>query len=756
MKKYFFILIFFPVILSGHRREGQLPYYNVVWNTPPENSRGSMPIGNGDTGSNVWVEPNGELCILLSKTDCWSENGRLLKLGKLRLSMNPNPIKKDAFFRQELNLEKGTIEIEAGEQDGQVKINIRIDANHPAMIVNVESKKAIEAHVKLEMWRNQKRELKGQEAHSAYGIDDNDAVPIYVEPDTILPGQNGSIVWCHRNERSIWKENLKLQALDEMIDKQSDFLLHRTFGCMVKGSGFTSANDSEIYTEKAQKKFSISIYPLTAQTEILDNWLDSLKKNAEKIEAVPEVKRRSEHEKWWCNFWDRSYIYVTSDDPGEKPKTDSLTRGYTLQRYINACSGRGNSPIKFNGSIFTVDTWGMEGKEGGFDPDYRRWGGPYWWQNTRLPYWTMLLSGDFDLMQAMFKMYLDALPMRKLATQKYYGHCGAFYPETIYPWGTYTDKNYGRERTGKLPGQIDNKYIRYYWTSGLEISLMMLDYYSMTLDRRFLREDALPFISEIITFYDQHWSRDEKGKILFDPAMSLETYAKAANPLPEIAGIHKVSSELLSLPHLLTTPALRVQCQRLINELPGIPKRVSGNGKVILAPAQAYSERQNSENPELYAVFPYRIYGVGKPDIEMARLTYADREFKGTGGWQQDAIDAAYLGLEKEAAELTVKNFTTSNALYRFPAMWGPNYDWTPDQDHGCVAMIALQRMLLQCDGEQIYLLPAWPPKWDVTFKLHAQNNTVIEGKVKSGKLLDLKASPEKQKTNLVIPESYD
>ena len=52
--------------------------------------------------------------------------------------------------------------------------------------------------------------------------------------------------------------------------------------------------------------------------------------------------------------------------------------------------------------LFTVDQV--------FDPDYRRWGGADWWQNTRLPYWSMLYSGDYDQMASLFKMYIDALP----------------------------------------------------------------------------------------------------------------------------------------------------------------------------------------------------------------------------------------------------------------------------------------------------------------------------------------------------------
>ena len=34
---------------------------NVIWTTPSENSFGSMPLGNGDIGMNVWVEKNGDL-----------------------------------------------------------------------------------------------------------------------------------------------------------------------------------------------------------------------------------------------------------------------------------------------------------------------------------------------------------------------------------------------------------------------------------------------------------------------------------------------------------------------------------------------------------------------------------------------------------------------------------------------------------------------------------------------------------------------
>ena len=90
--------------------------YTVNWETPSENASGSMPIGNGEVGANVWMEPNGNLVFYLSRTDSWAENSALYKVGRLRVSLYPFPEGGDVSFRQFLNLEEGKIEIEVGNQ----------------------------------------------------------------------------------------------------------------------------------------------------------------------------------------------------------------------------------------------------------------------------------------------------------------------------------------------------------------------------------------------------------------------------------------------------------------------------------------------------------------------------------------------------------------------------------------------------------------------------------------------------------------
>jgi len=170
----------------------------------------------------------------------------------------------------------------------------------------------------------------------------------------------------------------------------------------------------------------------------------------------------------------------------------------------------------------------------------------------------------------------------------------------------------------------------------------------------------------------------------------------------------------------------------------------------LLPAREILSKQQNVETPELYAVFPYRLFGAGD---ELALATYDARAIKGTGGWRQDAIQAALLGRAGDAARFVARNFSRADPKRRFPAFWGPNYDFTPDQDHGGVAMIALQRMLLASEGDRMRLFPAWPKNWDVDFQLRAPGRTVVRGLYRNGKLERLTVEPPERRSDLVVGE---
>lgn len=724
--------------------------YDVNWTSPGINSQGSMPLGNGDIGLNAWVEENGDLVFYVSKTDAWNENGVLLKLGKIRVSLYPN-VYKSKSFSQKLELEKGRIIVNYGT----ALIKLWVDANHPVIQVDVQSREHLKARVSFETWRKKRKLVKGEESNWTYnGAGELDAnknfiTPFYIEPDTILSNHTNQIISCHSNGYSLWKSNLKLQALDNFANTHTDPLLNRNFGLAIESDGLTNESDTSLISKSQSRNFQINICALT-QAGTIASWRNAVFENMASIKKIGSKRRENAHSDWWKEFWNRSYIFVTSKDSVNRRQAETVTQGYILQRFMNACAGRGNSPIKFNGSIFTVDTYNRKGEHRGTDADFRQWGSAYWWQNTRLPYWTMLISGDFDLMEPLFKMYMDALPLRKEATKKYYHHAGAFFPETQYFWGTYKNDDYGLNRNALPDGYTKNPYIRYYWQGGLELSLMMLDYYSFTNDKTFAKNTMVPFVTEILSFFNNHWTRGSDGKILFSPAMSLETFHTAVDPLPEIVGLRKVTEKMLSLSPGLVSENQKKDWRDLVNDLPDIPLRVV-NKEAVLAPAFKYSDKANSENPELYAVFPYRAFGIGKPGLDTAKRTFFLRVHKANGGWQQNSIQAAYLGLADEAKKMIVESFSVWDLNFRFPAFWGPNYDWTPDQDHGSVAMNALQRMIIQYEDNQVNLLPAWPKGWDVRFKVNGPDKTTIEGSVENGKVLALKVSPDNKLSKKVL-----
>ena len=67
-----------------------------------------MPFGNGDISLNVWTEEEtGSVCFYIGKTDAWDETGRLLKIGKVRVKIDPNPFAEGPHVQPEAQLRRG-------------------------------------------------------------------------------------------------------------------------------------------------------------------------------------------------------------------------------------------------------------------------------------------------------------------------------------------------------------------------------------------------------------------------------------------------------------------------------------------------------------------------------------------------------------------------------------------------------------------------------------------------------------------------
>jgi len=678
-----------------------LDVYNVTWNTPGPGSAQSMPLGNGDTGLNVWVETNGDLLFYISKTDAWGgepetqkdpwmkQGGILMKLGAVRISVDKNPFATESTFRQVLRLRTGEIVIREGKGKDVLNYRVWVDANHPVIHVEAAASSAKAITVKLENWRA--------------GL-----------TDTVLSNQKDRIAWYHHNAPTA-----------------DPHLANLTFGAVIKGNGLVNKDDVTLRSAKAVSSQVISIYPLTSVESTGSEWLKKLETGVNTIEKVKLTQARLAHQQWWQQFWHRSWVYVHGNE-----QADRVTQGYLLQRFVTACAGRGAYPIKFNGSIFVVDNPAK-----GENADFRAWGGQYWFQNTRAMYWPRLMAGDFDMMLPLFRMYANILPANAAQVKEFYHHGGAYFAETAPFWG-------GLQFMGP---DVKANYTNHYFTPILELSMMMLDYYEYTGDTQFAKKTLMPVASAGLEFFDKHFSRDSTGKVLLDPDNSIEMFWKVHNPAPDIAGLHAVLSRMISLPADLVDDQTRSKWQRLYNELPTLPTATT-DGKTVLLPytGPQTAKSFNSENPELYAIYPFRLYGLGKPDLNTAINTFNARTQRAKGCWVQDPIQAAMIGDAATAKDYVSFALTRKDPKLKFPAFWDKGNDYAPDEDNGGNGENGLQQMLMQADGKKIILLPAWPAEWDASFKLNAPYNTTVEGKVVKGKLVDLKVTPASRMNDVI------
>ncbi|HEX3720996.1 MAG TPA: DUF5703 domain-containing protein [Verrucomicrobiae bacterium] len=729
---------------------------DVVWTTLGTNENDSMPLGNGNLAANVWTEQNGALVLLVAKSDAWTELGKMVKLGRVRIQLSPNPFVDAPDFSQALRLENGSIEIKSGANI----IRVWIDANHPALHVETHLAHPADYQASLELWRT---------SQHPYNVPSPDRgglfefgghpVPLDFEADTIFTAQPARVTWCHFNSNSIVPLVFQQEHLESLLGDFADPLLRRCFGATMSGPGLVSDGDRNLKSTSAANDFRLDLYALT-ETNVASPsaWNTDMNDLSGKLDQEDLPADRLAHEKWWNDFWNRSWIHLEGT-----PDATNVMRGYCMQRWMMACSSRGPQPAKFNGGLFTVGhdvTDAKDSTPADHNPDFRQWGSSYWNQNNRLLYWPLIATGDDDLLKPWFDMYLNTLPLAERRTELYFHHKGAAYVETMYFWGLPNLNDFGWDNPSD---EVQSHWMRYHIQGTLEVIAQMLDRYDYTQDANFARNSVVPFADAIVTYYDEHWPRDADGKIRMSPAQSLETYQiDAVNPTPDIAGLDSVLPRLLALPKKFTSSTQRKLWAKILRDLPPIPTGKTAHGKMpptgqgdddgapTILPAEKYGGTKNAENPELYVAFPYRLFGVGKPHLELARTAFAARRFPQGVCWGQDGTESAVLGLTDEARKVVTREFTDYGPQ-RFRWFWKAGNDWIPDLDDGGSGMITLQLMLLQCDGRRIQLLPAWPKNWTADFKLLAPFKTTVECHVAGGKITNLKVTPQSRAKDVVI-----
>jgi len=757
-----FLLVLGLMLISSVSGE-QIGRYNVVWESPSKDASGQMPLGNGDIAAGVYAIEDGDLYLLLAKNDALTYNGDIFKTGRVRVSLTPNPFAEGKPFRQTLDLPTGSIHIEA---DG-VSLRIWADANRPVYHVQIDAPDEISVSAEPEFW--ERFDDCGSNVSRA-PIDD-------VTQDVRLE-RNGRILWYFAvGDRSVFPTEMQYYDVAHMTSQFPDPYRFNTFGNLLESPDL-SLEEGKLTGEG--KSFDIRIHALAKQIPEVSSWIETIERQA--TQPMDVKKDWEEHCRWWSAFWAHSWITVSDNSlpPDEREKLNGeapsgrrteadggaiVAQSYNVFRFLMACQSRGRIQAKFNGGLFTQPLRCNERNKGRkvatqqedgswlTHEDERDWGRRFTYQNQRLLYWPLLMSGDFELLQPFFNYYWNLLPIRKAITKAWFGHEGAYYRENIEPTGGERDCGRDGKPPKTKPGENQGKgyYHSYYFTCGLETVAMMIEYAKYSGDETFRDTVLVPFAREVLLFFDKHYTRDANGKLRLDPAMVLETWWIAVNPAPDVSGLQFCLDELLAMKAGSTDD--QANWHRFRAEIPPVFLHEI-DGRKAIAPAETWELRRNAENGELYPVFPFRCFGLGLGTADIVDCTMRHRTLKNAFGyrcWTQDQIHWAYAGNAAEAQDGLIHRFRNASTQCRFPLFGSQGPDSCPDFDHFGSGSTALQRMLVQEAGDKILLLPAWPADWDADFKLHLAKETVISGKVVGGKLTDWNIEPTARKDDVTV-----
>ena len=770
IKKYLVIIFcFLANIISA-----QIPdAYNVVWNSQSKNASESMPCGGGDIGMNVWVQ-DGDILIYANRSGSLNEDNNLMKAGRLRIKCSPNPF-DGKVFKQELHLQNGYVTIN-GENNGvKASIKIWVDVFNPVAHFEITANKKIEVEAAYESWRYQDRVITKRENFSNSWKWAPPAEKKYAK-DEVSFSAGGVMFYHSNNEKTIFDTTVTQQGMDAVKEQLYNPLKNLFYGGVLRGNNFIANGNSEgvyeqtdfkawnIKSKQAAKSHQIEWILHTLAATDFPGWHQSLKHfliNANYKNAFAKTQQ------WWKEFWSRSFIAIDENKPNSKPW--ELGRNYQLFRYMLACNAKGFWPTKFNGGLLTVDPLYTDAGNKGLTPDYRNWGGGlHTMQNQRLVYFPMIKSGDWDMMQPQFNFYLRILKNAELRSKVYWNHGGACFTEQMENFGLPNFAEYGTKRPADFDKGVEfNAWLEYEWDTVLEFCLMMLEENKYTGKDI---SDKIPFIESCLRFFDEHYqylakqrgakALDGNGKLVLYPGSGAETFKMATNSTSTIAALKTITNRTVDFMmnkmtgHNIDTSFFR-RSKYLVEFYLRIPdiNYQTFNGHTTIAPAKNWERVNNTESTQLYPVFPWGIYGVGKPGLDTAINTWKYdtlvNKFRSHIGWKQDNIWAARLGLTDEAWQLT--SLKLQNSERRFPAFWGPGFDWVPDHNWGGSGMIGLQEMLLQTDDKRILLFPAWPKDKDVHFKLHAPYNTIVEAEWKDGKMTKLIVIPEERKKDVEL-----
>ena len=682
-----------------------LDQHDLIWEVPPERWLEGIPLANGDIGALIWGEGD-PLKITLDKYDAWET--------------------REVTLENETYAELRAL-VEAGKkkeaEDYLACWRIYEDGHDPTRLPLPRLEIDFGAPIEWETGRlhlhRAVAEISGAIGGEPVGIE----ATVYAERNVLQIHLHGKgtkdaqvhVGWEHLEDgarqhlvRMGYPEPEVISGTQEgtwHLKAPSGYELAIAWSCrhLAEGEGRT-IRAALLSSEDATD-------PLAAAKELCRALGD------------PGVES---HERWWKQYWDRSSLAIPD------ARLEAL---YYAEMYKLGCSSRpGKLPITLQG------LWTLDGKMPPWSGDY------HLDMNVQQSYWPIYTSNRLELGEPLYRTFSACIPRWREQCKQFFGFDGIWSGCAIGPKG---ERIFGYSGVELWPGNCA-WLAHHYWL-----------HYLYSLDREFLRDQALPLMQLAFLTYAKLLELGEDGKLHIPLSHSpewgegsFEAYCR--DPNVDLALIRFLGQSIIESHEILgSTDPIVDRAHEVLENLVGYIRE----GNRLLVSEGTPLSHSHRHFSHLMAIHPLGLLTIEGPEDERDLVLGSLREIrvKGTGEWTGWAypwmsLICSRAGLGNAAWQMLdvyCNSFISPNTFHTNgdPRIFGlSQWQYEPmTLEAGFGAAAAIMEMLLQSYHGCIRLFPSIPDRWhDASFRdLRAEGAFVVTAKLEDDRVRFVKIRSE-------------